>query len=61
MRKLNIKSFVAVFQVKDIRKSIEWYKKWLGEPDIIPMEGTAEYELTSGTWLQLSESENVVS
>ena len=41
MRKLNIKSFVAVFQVKDIHKSIQWYKKWLGEPDIIPMEGTA--------------------
>ena len=61
MRKLNIKSFVAVFQVKDIHESIEWYKKWLGEADIIPMEGTAEYELTSGTRLQLSESENVVS
>ena len=61
MRKIKIKSLVAVFQVKDINSSIQWYKKWLGEPDNIPMEGTAEYEVTSGTWLQLSESENVVS
>lgn len=61
MRKIKIKSLVAVFQVKDINSSIQWYKKWLGDPDNIPMEGTAEYKITSGTWLQLSESENVVS
>ncbi len=61
MRKIKIKSLVAVFQVKDINSSIQWYKKWLGDPDNIPMEGTAEYEITSGTWLQLSESENIVS
>ena len=61
MKLIDIKSIVSVFQVSDIEKSLLWYKKWLGEPDIIPMEGTAEYELTSGTWLQLSESENVVS
>lgn len=61
MKLIDVKSIVSVFQVSDIEKSLLWYKKWLGEPDIIPMEGTAEYELTSGTWLQLSESENVVS
>jgi hypothetical protein len=61
MRKIKIKSLVAVFQVKDINSSIQWYKNWLGDPDNIPMEGTAEYEITSGTWLQLSESENIVS
>jgi len=35
-----------------------WYKKWLGEPDVIPMEGVAEYELSKDTWLQLSYEGN---
>ena len=54
MSKIEIKNLVSVFQVSDIEKSLDWYKKWLGEPDVIPMEGTAEYQIGSNAWLQLS-------
>ena len=30
------------------------YKKWLGEPDVISMNGVAEYQLSPNSWLQLS-------
>ena len=54
MRKIEIKSLVSVFKVSNIEKSIAWYKNWLGEPDVIPMDGVAEYQLSSNSWLQLS-------
>lgn len=37
MKLIDVKSIVSVFQVSDIEKSLLWYKKWLGEPDVIPM------------------------
>ena len=58
MKLIDIKSIVSVFQVSDIEKSLLWYKKWLGEPDVVPMEGVAEYELNKETWLQLSYEGN---
>lgn len=61
VRNIKVKSLVSVFQVSDINKSVEWYRKWLGEPDSMPMEGVVEYEITPGTWLQLSQTENVVN
>lgn len=61
MKLVQIKSAVTVFLVKDIEQSINWYKQWLGEPDSLPMEGVAEYELSPGTWLQLSQAEEVTS
>ena len=54
MKLINVKSVVSVFQVSDIEKSLSWYKKWLGEPDVVPMERVAEYELNKDVWLQLS-------
>lgn len=54
MRKIEIKSLVSVFKVSNIEQSIAWYKNWLGEPDVIPMDGVAEYQLSSNSWLQLS-------
>ena len=54
MKLIDIKSIVSVFQVSDIEKSLLWYKKWLGEPDVILMNGVAEYQLSSNSWLQLS-------
>lgn len=54
---VDIKSVVSVFQVRDLDSSLAWYGKWLGEPTILPMEGVAEYELSPGTWLQLSSEE----
>ena len=58
MKLIDVKSIVSVFQVSDIEKSLLWYKKWLGEPDVVPMEGVAEYELSKDTWLQLSYEGN---
>ena len=54
MKLIDVKTIVSVFQVSDIEKSLSWYKKWLGEPDVVPMEGVAEYELNKDVWLQLS-------
>ena len=45
MKLIDVKTIISVFQVSDIEKSLSWYKKWLGEPDVVPMEGVAEYEL----------------
>lgn len=55
MNKIEFKSIVTVFVVKNLEKSLEWYKKWLGSPDNIPMENVAEYEIKKDVWLQLSE------
>ena len=57
MKLIDVKTIVSVFQVSDIEKSLSWYKKWLGEPDVVPMEGVAEYELNKDVWLQLSYEE----
>ena len=54
MKLIDVKTIVSVFQVSDIEKSLVWYKKWLGEPDVVPMERVAEYELNKDVWLQLS-------
>lgn len=54
MKKIAMKSLISVFQVSDINQSLNWYKKWLGEPDVIPMEGMAEYQIAPNAWLQLS-------
>ncbi len=54
MRKININNLVSVFQVSDMEKSLEWYQKWLGEPDVVPVEGVAEYHIAPNAWLQLS-------
>ena len=54
MKLIDVKTIISVFQVSDVEKSLSWYKKWLGEPDVVPMEGVAEYELNKDVWLQLS-------
>lgn len=54
MKKIDMKNLVSVFQVSDINESLAWYSKWLGEPDVIPMGGMAEYQLAENAWLQLS-------
>ena len=52
-----LKNSVTVFPVKDITASITWYNQWLEKPDIVPIEGMAEYQLTDTAWLQLSQEE----
>ncbi|WP_078597656.1 VOC family protein [Evansella clarkii] len=43
-------------RVGDIKEGISWYKTFFNrEPDFIPHEGFAEWEIMSGCWLQLAE------
>ena len=50
-------NLITVFPVKDMETSLAWYRRWLGEPDSIPMEGIAEYQVTETAWLQLTQEE----
>ena len=50
-------NLITVFPVKDVETSLAWYRRWLGEPDSIPMEGLAEYQVTETAWLQLTQEE----
>ncbi|MEC5425282.1 VOC family protein [Virgibacillus sp. C22-A2] len=43
-------------RVQDIRKGKKWYQTLFNrEPDFIPHEGFAEWEIISGCWLQVAE------
>lgn len=58
MIRMEVTSMVTVFRVHDLDKALEWYQKWLGSPDVLPMEGIAEFQMGSNAWLQLSSDEN---
>ncbi|UOQ42881.1 VOC family protein [Halobacillus salinarum] len=43
-------------RVPDMKAGRKWYETLLqAEPDFIPHEGIAEWEIVPGSWLQLSE------
>jgi hypothetical protein len=43
-------------RVTNFQKGIQWYQLLLGkEPDFIPHEGFAEWEIVPGSWLQVAE------
>ena len=56
MKLFEMTSLVSVVPVSNYEKALAWYSKWLGEPDEIPMEGMAEWEITANAWLQLDAS-----
>lgn len=44
------------FRVSDFGQGLNWYKQLLNrEPDLLPHEGFAEWELIPGSWLQVAE------
>lgn len=50
--------YEVTFQVRvtDMTKGESWYRILLGrEPDFVPHEGFAEWELIPGCWLQVAE------
>ncbi len=54
----NIVNVVAVVPVKDHEKSVAWYSKLLGrEPDLVPDEGVAEWQLADNAWIQVGLDE----
>jgi hypothetical protein len=51
----NIASVVGVLPVTDHAKAVMWYEKWIGRaPDVVPMEGTAEWQLAENAWIQVA-------
>lgn len=46
----------AVFGVSNYQAALEWYAKWLGEPDELPCEGMAEWLIADNAWLQVDAS-----
>ncbi|WP_232666706.1 VOC family protein [Pseudonocardia sp. TRM90224] len=51
----NFASVVAVLPVTDHEKAVAWYQSWIGRaPDLVPMEGVAEWQLTGNAWIQVS-------
>lgn len=50
-------NLVSVIGVDDYKTALVWYQVWLGEPDAVPMEGTAEWQIADNAWLQLTQCE----
>ena len=52
---MNAETVTVGIPVRDLDLAISWYQSAfeLGEPDLIPMEGLAEFDLVA-FWLQLS-------
>ena len=57
-----IKSITIGLPVPDLKKATAWYREILGNPEIInPAPGVSELSLTSTSWLQLFQVENIES
>ena len=51
----NFKSVTAVLPVKDQAAAIAWSERWIGRaPDLVPVEGVAEWQLAGQGWLQVA-------
>jgi len=51
----NINSVISVIPVKNFKLALEWYQKLFErEPDLVPMEGIAEWQLLENAWIQVS-------
>lgn len=49
-------SLISVVHVSDFERALAWYHRWLGQPDEVPMEGMAEWQVMPNAWLQLDSS-----
>lgn len=55
MSSRNINSVISVIPVNDFEKALSFYIKLFGrDPDIVPMEGIAEWQLIENAWIQVS-------
>jgi len=51
----NINSVISVIPVKNFQESLTWYKRLVGrDPDVVPMEGIAEWQIVGNAWIQVS-------
>ncbi len=52
---VNLESVIAVVSVADQFTAVTWYKKLLGRsPDVVPVDGVAEWQLADKAWLQVT-------
>ena len=49
-------SLISVIPASDFAASLAWHQTLFGQPDEVPMEGMAEWEVSPGAWLQLDGS-----
>ena len=50
----NINSVISVIPVKNFETALAWYKRLFGrDPDVVPMEGIAEWQLVENAWIQV--------
>ncbi len=49
-------SLISVVHISDYERALAWYQRWLGQPDEVPMDGMAEWQLMPAAWLQLDNS-----
>ena len=56
MRLFTPRNLVSVLFVTDYARALDWYSRWLGKPDEIPMDGMAEWAVAGDNWLQLDSS-----
>jgi predicted enzyme related to lactoylglutathione lyase len=53
---VGLDSVIAVVPVTDQVTAVTWYKTLLGrDPDVVPTDGVAEWELAPGAWLQVTK------
>ncbi|WP_433872682.1 VOC family protein [Saccharopolyspora sp. CA-218241] len=53
---LNADSVCAVVSVVDFQSAQTWYSTLFGRaPDLVPVDGVAEWKLAENAWLQLGE------
>lgn len=51
----NINSIISIVPVKDFEIALEWYSKLFArDPDVVPIEGIAEWQLVENAWIQVS-------
>jgi predicted enzyme related to lactoylglutathione lyase len=55
MSESNLQNVVAVLPVVDHAAAVSWYQKWIGRaPDVVPMEGIAEWRVADNAWIQVT-------
>ncbi|MDO1508856.1 MULTISPECIES: VOC family protein [unclassified Neisseria] len=57
MKLFKTNDLISVINVADYETALAWYQTWLGEPDEVPMESTAEWRIADHAWLQLTGAE----
>ena len=51
----NINGVISVIPVKEFDKALDFYSRLFSRnPEIVPMDGVAEWQLLQGAWIQLS-------